>query len=361
MSHTSDVVDRRRVHFSEPMVVGTQVESGPVRAEEPDNRAGVPPRIARIDTGYRGEASRPTEYPYCFWRKQTVRPGGKYPLPDKLTVSPYDQVFTIAIAGYVSNVLYADETGLPTTHVYSTFTPVRESDREYLYAILDRYSHPPEGFNVIRSPTSDIRVDRYLPDDSHDEHAEFSAFPHVFDGRGGYFLPNTGRTMPRISLQDLAPHDLAVYAMTVDRYWLDDPNDALRWTAHLKMESITLLVRPVITSVVSAARTEQLDMQILETPSRCQQHPRLKPRLDPVQTWPRPDYTTSEDRLVCQSDGIPSYPSASLLIRMTFKHLSISPAPVHAVTIKSIRSPRTLYTRTGVKQEGGMSTGFLRP
>ncbi|KAI0062396.1 hypothetical protein BV25DRAFT_1838258 [Artomyces pyxidatus] len=200
---------------------------------------------ADINSGYFGVT---TPRPECFWTPLQDLNGGWPKGPEILAFSPVKRAMTLTFVARVVTLSFKDDLGLPTPFIFSTFSPFYEADRVGLYAVLDIYSNLPEGYFPFYSMTADMRADRYLPDDSPYLSASFVPFQGLFDGRAGYFPPGSAETMPPLSTELLKPNDLAVYAVTVERYCIPEVDGKPRWTARLKLESITLLSHAVETA-----------------------------------------------------------------------------------------------------------------
>ncbi|KAI0063884.1 hypothetical protein BV25DRAFT_1914942 [Artomyces pyxidatus] len=203
------------------------------------------------DRDYYAVTARP-ESVWCYVPKMR----STWPkVTESLGCWPYRRPMTLTLVGRVVAASFKDDVGLPTPHVCSTFAPLYEADRIALYGVLDLYSDLPEAYFPFMSMTSDIRVDRYLPEDSFHQSASFVPFEAIYDGRAGYLPPGSSREMPILPTQYLLPNDIAVYAVTVDRYWLPQTDGAWRWTARLKLESITLLGHAAEISMLSTEDT----------------------------------------------------------------------------------------------------------
>ncbi|KAI0066307.1 hypothetical protein BV25DRAFT_1913065 [Artomyces pyxidatus] len=182
----------------------------------------------------------PTKCPLSTWCSFSTRDAMVARRPEIMSFPPYNRAVTFTIVAYLRTASFTDDFGLPTPQISSTFSPVYEADRYSLYRILDKNSNLPKGCMPYRAPGADIRVERYLPHDS-SQAATFRAFDGVFDGRGGYLTDHLGQPMPRIHPSMLKVNDLVVYATSVERYWLPQPDGYWNWVARLKLESITLL------------------------------------------------------------------------------------------------------------------------
>ncbi|KAI0054392.1 hypothetical protein BV25DRAFT_1843688 [Artomyces pyxidatus] len=194
-------------------------------------------RQADYNTGYFSA----TELPECLWSDFKGPNGAWLRTPEKLGFDPYDLPVTITIVGRVSSLSLTDDLGLPLHHISSTFCPFYEADRRALFETLEIYSDSPGDSFPAHARTGDIHVDRYLPDDTSFDSALFEPFNTVFDGRAGYIPPGSGQNMPLLPARNVGLNDLAVYALTVERYFFLGLDGSWRWTPRLKLESITIL------------------------------------------------------------------------------------------------------------------------
>ncbi|KAI0055001.1 hypothetical protein BV25DRAFT_1843270 [Artomyces pyxidatus] len=151
----------------------------------------------------------------------------------------------LRFVGRVVSTSFKDRGGQPIPHVSSTFVPLYFADALAMQQMLGDMSALPDGnlcYHPFQSITAAFRAERHLPSDTQGITITFRPFDSLFDGRTDYTLPDERDLMPQLPIGQLQPDDLAVYAISVQRFYIPQQGRYTKyWTAALKLDSITLL------------------------------------------------------------------------------------------------------------------------
>ncbi|KAI0054362.1 hypothetical protein BV25DRAFT_1922753 [Artomyces pyxidatus] len=192
----------------------------------------------------------PTQLPVIRWRPDGINPRTRLSHPDVLGARGRDGPIILTVVSRVLSTSFEDRAGRPLPHISSRFHPLYFADALAMQQMLADASFLPDGYRPFRTIKAAFRADRNLASDTEGMTVKFLPFNSVFDGRAGYAAPHDSGDIvtPQIGVNEIQAEDLAVYAVSIQRFLIPQGASPTRWTARLRLEGITLLQRSSETS-----------------------------------------------------------------------------------------------------------------